>query len=140
MTHIRTFSPSPRAIFEAAHKLAPEARADWKRVNIEKMDMVLSLKFAQHPELQKELLETVNAELVEDSEEDTFWGNGGRDGKGRNELGKGLMRLREKLMGELEERLKKEWSGKGKGKAPVREGSVKRGGGGRKWDDGWEKV
>ncbi|KAG9001332.1 hypothetical protein FRB94_004825 [Tulasnella sp. JGI-2019a] len=59
------------------------------------MDLVILHKFEQHDELRKELLSTGDADLVEDAgANDAFWGNGA-DGKGRNELGKALMRLRD---------------------------------------------
>lgn len=64
------------------------------------MDTTLELKFTQHEDLKEELLATGDAELVEDSDKDAFWGVGA-DGKGRNELGKALERLRTKLRQDL---------------------------------------
>lgn len=60
------------------------------------MDDTLWLKFNQHPDLRAELLATDDAELVEDSQKDSFWGVGA-DGRGHNELGKALERLRTRL-------------------------------------------
>jgi predicted NAD-dependent protein-ADP-ribosyltransferase YbiA (DUF1768 family) len=77
------------------------------------MDIALEHKFTQHQDLKQELLMTGEAELVEvlisalfalslllfclqDSAEDAFWGVG-KNGDGRNELGKALERLRAKL-------------------------------------------
>jgi len=60
------------------------------------MEMALRLKFTQHLHLKAMLLGTGDAELVEDSPRDYFWGNGA-DKTGRNELGKALERLREEL-------------------------------------------
>jgi predicted NAD-dependent protein-ADP-ribosyltransferase YbiA (DUF1768 family) len=78
------------------------------------METVLQLKFSQHESLKQELIQTLDAELIEvglttlsflsydpsdrdlaskDSDKDSFWGVG-RDRKGQNELGKALMRLR----------------------------------------------
>ncbi|KAG5642903.1 hypothetical protein DXG03_001910 [Asterophora parasitica] len=94
--HIRTCSERPSAAFSEARRFQPEVRPDWKHVNIEKMDITLEHKFTQHLDLKEELLATGDAELVEDSDKDAFWGVGA-DGKGRNELGKALERLREKL-------------------------------------------
>jgi len=62
------------------------------------MDEALYHKFTQHSDLQAELLGTGDAELIEDSDKDAFWGVG-PDGKGRNELGKCLERLRATLLG-----------------------------------------
>ncbi|KAG7089293.1 hypothetical protein E1B28_010991 [Marasmius oreades] len=96
--HIRAFSERPSDAFSEARRLQSEVRSDWRDVNIEKMDIALQLKFTQHPDLKQELLTTGNAELVEDSDKDAFWGIG-HDGSGRNELGKALERLRSQLRG-----------------------------------------
>ncbi|KAJ3888167.1 DUF1768-domain-containing protein, partial [Lentinula edodes] len=91
--HIRTFSDLPRIARMEAHKLQAEQRVDWKEVKIEKMELTLYLKFTQHEELIEELVSTGDAELIENSDTDSFWGNG-PDGHGRNEFGKALERLR----------------------------------------------
>ncbi|KAF8183440.1 hypothetical protein BJ912DRAFT_551949 [Pholiota molesta] len=96
--HIRTCSERPSVAFSEARRFQPEVRADWKQVNIEKMDETLFHKFTQHADLRDELLATGDAELVEDSDKDAFWGVGA-DRRGRNELGKCLERLRSKLRG-----------------------------------------
>ncbi|THU94582.1 DUF1768-domain-containing protein [Dendrothele bispora CBS 962.96] len=94
--HIRTCSERPSVAFSEARRFQPEVRPDWKDVNIEKMDITLSHKFRQHPDLLQELLDTGDAELIEDSDKDAFWGIGA-DRQGRNELGKALERLRAEL-------------------------------------------
>ncbi|KAJ7475443.1 hypothetical protein B0H11DRAFT_2033640 [Mycena galericulata] len=93
---IRTISELPRDAFKEARRQSAAMRADWKDVNIAMMDVALAHKFAQHRELQEELILTGDAELVEDSAEDAFWGVG-KDGAGRNELGKALERLRSQM-------------------------------------------
>ncbi|KAK7455104.1 hypothetical protein VKT23_010975 [Stygiomarasmius scandens] len=94
--HIRTYSDKPRDALSQARKYKLEQRKDWFDVNVEKMDIVLYHKFTQHKALRKELLDTGDAELIEDSKVDSFWGIGA-DKSGRNELGKALMRLRAQL-------------------------------------------
>ncbi|XP_006459620.1 hypothetical protein AGABI2DRAFT_191527 [Agaricus bisporus var. bisporus H97] len=94
--HIRLFSQYPSAAFSEARRFQEHVRPDWKKVNISRMDEVLYHKFTQHNDLRAELLATGDAELVEDSDKDSFWGIGA-DGKGFNELGKGLERLRSRL-------------------------------------------
>lgn len=94
--HIRTCSERPSVAFSEARRFQPEARRDWLQVNIEMMDRAIFHKFMQHEDLKQELLSTGDAELVEDSDKDAFWGVGA-DGRGRNELGKALERLRDKL-------------------------------------------
>jgi ribA/ribD-fused uncharacterized protein len=53
-------------------------------------------KFSQHPELRAELLATGDAKLVEHTDSDAYWGDGG-DGSGRNMLGTILMEVRARL-------------------------------------------
>ncbi|KAJ8088532.1 hypothetical protein PM082_022605 [Marasmius tenuissimus] len=62
------------------------------------MRIAVELKFTQHSDLKHELLSTGNAELIEDSDKDAFWGIGA-DGRGRNELGKALEWLRARFRG-----------------------------------------
>lgn len=95
--HIRLCcTERPSVAMSEARRFQPEVRPDWLSMNIEKMDKTLYLKFTQHPDLRRELLATGNAELVENSDKDSFWGIGA-DGRGRNELGKALERLRARL-------------------------------------------
>ena len=63
------------------------------------MDDVSYLKFCQHDDLRTQLLNTYPAELVYVESGDPFWGGDGADG-GMNELGKSLMRVRERLRSE----------------------------------------
>ncbi len=59
------------------------------------MDEVLFLKFRQHSDLRALLLATYPAELIYVESGDVFWGDGA--GAGLNELGKSLMRVRERF-------------------------------------------
>jgi predicted NAD-dependent protein-ADP-ribosyltransferase YbiA (DUF1768 family) len=60
------------------------------------MEDLVRLKFTTHPDLCERLLTTGDAELIEgNSWNDTFWGV--CRGKGRNELGKVLMKVRSEL-------------------------------------------
>jgi predicted NAD-dependent protein-ADP-ribosyltransferase YbiA (DUF1768 family) len=47
--------------------------------------------------IKKALLSTKNEEIVEDNPNNSFWGNG-KDGKGENQMGKILMKIRSELM------------------------------------------
>jgi hypothetical protein len=53
-------------------------------------------KFTQHDDLKAILLGTGDAKLVEHTENDSYWGDGG-DGSGKNRLGQLLMQLRTEL-------------------------------------------
>jgi len=94
--HIRKCGDRPSAVFDEAHRHQKWVRSDWRQVNVEKMEATLRLKFTQHTDLKALLLGTGNAELVENSPKDFFWGIGA-DGSGRNELGKALERVRDEL-------------------------------------------
>jgi ribA/ribD-fused uncharacterized protein len=71
-------------------------RQDWEEVKDSVMYDALMAKFTQHEKLNKLLLETGDAILVEHTKNDSYWGDGG-DGSGKNMLGKLLMVLRDDL-------------------------------------------
>ena len=60
------------------------------------MKEIVYEKTQQHDEVKTLLLQTKDAELIENSPVDYFWGCG-KDGTGRNELGKIWMEVREKI-------------------------------------------
>lgn len=59
------------------------------------MEEVLYNKLIQHPDLRRFLMETGTSDLLYSSRDD-FWGDGPL-GQGANELGKALVRVRERL-------------------------------------------
>jgi ribA/ribD-fused uncharacterized protein len=71
-------------------------RSDWEKVKDQIMFKAVRAKFTQHPDLRAKLLATGNVELVEHTENDAYWGDGG-DGTGENMLGRILMKVREEL-------------------------------------------
>lgn len=71
-------------------------RRDWESVKDRVMYSVVYAKFAQHEDLKKILLDTGDAILMEHTEKDSYWGDGG-DGSGKNMLGQTLMRVRKEL-------------------------------------------
>lgn len=71
-------------------------RREWESVKVGIMRTAVTAKFTQHPELRALLLSTGDAKLVEHTENDDYWGDGG-DGSGKNMLGRILMRVRELL-------------------------------------------
>lgn len=64
------------------------------------MEDVLYLKFKQHPVLRTLLLRTGLGDIIY-SDENSYWGDA-ITGEGANELGKALVRLRERLRQEGE--------------------------------------
>ena len=78
-------------------------RPDWADVKDGVMFDCLKAKFslATHPELCEKLLSTGDALLVEHVARDSYWGDGGDGGtgkKGRNMLGKLLVRVRDEIL------------------------------------------
>jgi N-glycosidase YbiA len=71
-------------------------RRDWESVKVGVMRAAVLAKFTQHPELRALLLSTGDAKLVEHTENDDYWGDGG-DGSGKNMLGRILVQVRESL-------------------------------------------
>lgn len=71
-------------------------RRDWESVKVGIMRAAVLAKFTQHPELRDLLLSTGKAKIVEHTENDDYWGDGG-DGSGKNMLGRILMEAREQL-------------------------------------------
>src|SRR5262245_13970127 len=71
-------------------------RRDWESVKVGVMRDVVRAKFTQHDDIRQVLLSTGDAKLVEHTENDFYWGDGG-DGRGKNMLGRILMEVREEL-------------------------------------------
>lgn len=90
----KTHSPMEAARMGRDRKM--KLRRDWESVKVSVMHAALLAKFRQHEDLRALLLSTGDAKLVEHTENDDYWGDGG-DGRGRNMLGQLLMRVREAL-------------------------------------------
>jgi ribA/ribD-fused uncharacterized protein len=71
-------------------------RLDWESVKVGVMRRAVLAKFTQHEELWALLLSTGEARIVEHTENDDYWGDGG-DGSGKNMLGRILVEVREQL-------------------------------------------
>lgn len=71
-------------------------RRDWESVKVGIMRDVVRGKFTQHDDIRQILLSTGDAKIVEHTENDSYWGDGG-DGSGKNMLGRILMEVREEL-------------------------------------------
>ena len=71
-------------------------RRDWDSIKDGVMLEALRAKFTQHDDLRALLLATADARLVEHTDNDSYWGDGG-DGSGTNRLGQVLMRVRDEL-------------------------------------------
>lgn len=71
-------------------------RGDWESVKVGIMRQAVLAKFTQHEELRTLLLSTGDVKIVEHTENDAYWGDGG-DGSGKNMLGRILMEVRGQL-------------------------------------------
>ena len=71
-------------------------RKDWEAVKDALMLEAVLAKFTQHDDLREILLGTGQARLVEHTDNDSYWADGG-DGSGKNMLGIVLMKVRDQL-------------------------------------------
>jgi ribA/ribD-fused uncharacterized protein len=78
-----------RALREDHGEIDPRG---WEIRKVPAMRRALMAKFTQHPDLEKQLLDTGDAILHEDSPTDLVWGK-----KGEDRLGKLLMEIRDEL-------------------------------------------
>jgi ribA/ribD-fused uncharacterized protein len=89
---------TPRRVSQQSwfRKHASLPRADWAEVKLDIMRRADFTKFSQNPDLAGMLLATGEAELIEDSPFEPFWGSG-QNGEGLNWAGRVLMEVRERL-------------------------------------------
>ena len=71
-------------------------RQDWEQVKDDIMRNAVLRKFETHADIREILLATGDEEIVENAPGDYYWGCG-KDGSGKNMLGKLLMEVREIL-------------------------------------------
>ncbi len=90
---------TPALAAELGRDRRRKPRRDWEHAKLGVMREAVEAKFRQHVTLRALLLSTGDARLVERTEHDDFWGDGG-DGRGRNELGRILMAVRTALRAE----------------------------------------
>lgn len=88
--------PTPQGVADFGRRRDLPMRKDWDAVRDNVMRMALRAKFTQHESLRLLLVGTGNATIIEHTEKDRYWGNGG-DGTGKNRLGELLMELRSHL-------------------------------------------
>lgn len=85
-----------REAFEMGRDRRRPRRQDWEVMKDDVMREALYAKFTQHPELTEKLLSTGDLKLIEHTNNDRYWGDGG-DGTGLNMLGQLLMETRERI-------------------------------------------
>ena len=85
--------------FEAARigrSRKKKIKKNWDYIKNNVMKEALLCKFTQHDDLKQLLITTEDSILIEHTDSDNYWGDGG-NGKGKNMLGKLLMEVREKI-------------------------------------------
>ncbi|CAG8555766.1 31436_t:CDS:2 [Gigaspora margarita] len=100
------FAKTAREAFIIARNNDKFKRKDWespkppngKIFKEIEMKKIIFEKFSQHKNLLYKLLSTSNASLIEHTDNDFYWGDGGKKGGGRNRLGFILQEVREELM------------------------------------------
>jgi ribA/ribD-fused uncharacterized protein len=84
-------------VYDISSSMAVSQRPDWASVFLVEMEEVLARKFRQHADLREKLvMETGERPLVYSDPLDSFWGVGPQ-GDGQNQLGRVLMRVRDRL-------------------------------------------
>jgi ribA/ribD-fused uncharacterized protein len=92
-------APSPHEAAQRGRDRSRPLRKDWEQIKDTIMFTAIALKAQQNPHFKEKLIGTGDAEIVEDSPIDGYWGTG-KDGTGKNMLGKLLMELRDTLKGD----------------------------------------
>lgn len=87
---------SPMKAAELGRSRRMKIKKNWEKIKDNVMYDAVFAKFTQHNELKELLISTNDCILIEHTENDNYWGDGG-DGKGKNKLGKILMKVRSNL-------------------------------------------
>lgn len=66
---------------------------DWDSMKVDLLKEAVRRKFESYPKLEELLLSTGEEELIEANQDDCFWGEG-KDGSGKNMMGRILMEVR----------------------------------------------
>jgi ribA/ribD-fused uncharacterized protein len=100
-------TPSSKAVKALGKKVKNFIKEKWDHERLDIMKRGVRAKFVQHPELQKQLIETGTKQIGDADARDLYWGIGTSENteksknpekwKGQNQLGKILMALREEF-------------------------------------------
>ncbi|MDQ2096316.1 MAG: NADAR family protein [Tychonema bourrellyi B0820] len=82
-------TPADSALLGHAHR----HRNDWKQIKYDVMHLAVLRKFQTHADIRKILLATGDELIIQKDIGDYYWGCG-KDGSGKNYLGKVLMEVR----------------------------------------------
>jgi ribA/ribD-fused uncharacterized protein len=100
-------TPSAKAVKALGKKVKNFVKEKWDVDRLDIMKRAVRAKFVQHPELQKQLIETGTKQIGDADARDLYWGIGTSENteksknpekwKGQNQLGKLLMLLRDEF-------------------------------------------
>ena len=90
------FVKTPKEAATMGRERTRPLRRDWEQVKDDIMRKAVLRKFETHADIREILLSTEDAEIIENSPIDSYWGCG-KDGSGKNMLGIILMEVREIL-------------------------------------------
>ena len=90
-------APTPELAAKIGRAPTHQPHVDWDINKREVMYRAIWQKFSSHLDVRQTLLDTLDAEIVEDSPVDYFWGCG-IDRSGQNQLGRILMQVRSELI------------------------------------------
>lgn len=100
-------TPSAKAVKALGKKVKNFIKEKWDSERLDVMKRGVRAKFVQHPEIQKQLIETGNKQIGDADARDLFWGIGTSENtdkskypekwKGQNQLGKIMMALRDEF-------------------------------------------
>ena len=92
----------PKQAAKLGHAKLKKRRKDWKQNSVVYMTRAVYTKCRTHPEVTQALLESGEIKIANLTMYDYFWGSG-RDMRGKNNYGKVLMSVREKLKEEADQ-------------------------------------
>lgn len=100
-------TPSAKAVKALGKKVKNFVKEKWDSERLDIMKRAVRAKFVQHPELQKQLVETEHKKIGDADARDLYWGIGTSENtdksrnpekwKGQNQLGKIMMSLRDEF-------------------------------------------
>jgi ribA/ribD-fused uncharacterized protein len=82
--------------YKIAQKNLGKSFDGYRELDLKNMEDIIRHKLQQNPYVMHKLLQTGKRKIIEDSPKDDFWGWGSKR-KGRNELGKIWMKLRDEI-------------------------------------------
>lgn len=88
---------SPLKAYELGQKYKSSRKTNWDEIKVDTLQSIILEKVKQHAEVRDALIATGDEEIVEENPNDDFWGTG-KDGRGENQTGKILMRIRNELL------------------------------------------